>query len=243
MSRSRRPATPPELFAAFASRIVGRHVKGFTGVPDQVEAAKRALGVASAAFALDNPEPLYRLRLDALRLPPGPGEIRAPVAADRDLIFTWTRAYSAELHMSAPDRLDEEASGRTERALTSGDVRILEIDGTPVAMTAINARLPDMVQIGGVFTPPALRGRGHARRAVALHMAEVHTDGVDTAILFASGPAACRAYEAIGFDRIGAYTLAILAEPQVIGGREVGSVATNPTDRAVDRADTGWRNG
>jgi RimJ/RimL family protein N-acetyltransferase len=229
------PDAPPELFAAFAARIAGRNVKGFTGVPDQVTAAKRALGLASATFALDNPEPLYRLRLDALRLPSGPGEIRPPAEADRNLIFTWTRAYSAELQMSSPDRLDEEARGRTERALSSGDVRILHIDGQPVGMTAINARLPDMVQIGGVYTPPALRGRGHARRAVALHMAEARAAGVDTAILFASGPAACRAYEAIGFRRIGAYALAILAEPQVIGRPEVGSVATYPSDRQAGR--------
>ena len=115
------------------------------------------------------------------------------------------------------ERLDEEAEGRTERALSSGDVRLLEIDGAPVAMTAINARLPDMVQIGGVYTPPDLRGRGYARRAVALHMQEVRAAGVQKAILFASGAAACRAYEAIGFERIGDYALAILRDPVVIG--------------------------
>lgn len=211
------PDAPQALFDSFAARIAGREVKGLTGVPEQVDAMKRALGIGAAPFGLDNPEPLYRLSLDDLRLPPGPGEIRAPSEADRELIYRWTRAYSAELHMSSPDRLDEEAQVRTERALTSGDVRILHIDGTPVGMTAINARLPDMVQIGGVYTPPELRGRGHARRAVALHMAETRTEGVKTAILFASGPAACRAYEAIGFERIGAYSLAILKEPVVIG--------------------------
>jgi predicted GNAT family acetyltransferase len=40
--------------------------------------------------------------------------------------------------------------------------------------------------------------------------------GARTAILFASGPAACRAYEAIGFRHIGSYALAILKEPQVV---------------------------
>ncbi len=213
------PDAPPELHAAFATKVAGRIVKGFTGVPDQVDAAKHALGIAAATFALDDPEPLYRLRLADLRLPPGPGEIRAPAEADRELIFAWTRAYSAELHMSPPDQLDDEARGRTESALTGGEVRLLEIDGTPVAMTAFNARLPDMVQIGGVFTPPPLRGRRHARRAVALHLAEARAEGADTAILFASGPAACRAYEAIGFTRIGAYTLAILKDPVTVGDR------------------------
>jgi predicted GNAT family acetyltransferase len=212
------PDAPDALFADFAARVVGRRLAGLTGAVDQVARMRAALGVDGAAYALDAPEPLYRLTLDGLRIPPGEGRIRAPGATDRALIFDWTRAYSAELHMSPPERLDEEARGRTERALTSGDVRILENGGTPVGMTAINARLPDMVQIGGVYTPPALRGRGHARRAVALHMDEVRAEGIATAILFASGPAACRAYEAIGFERIGAYALAILKEPVTIGG-------------------------
>ena len=211
------PGAGPALYRAFAARIAGRAVKGVTGVPDQVAATKDALGIAAAGFALDATEPLYRLALDELALPPGPGAIRAPVETDRALIYGWSRAYTAELHMSSPDRLDEEARSRTDRAIAGDDVRLLEVDGRPVAMTALNARLPDMVQIGGVYTPPALRGRGYARRAVALHMAALRGAGVFTAILFASGPAACRAYEAIGFARIGTYALSFLKEPVVIG--------------------------
>jgi predicted GNAT family acetyltransferase len=216
---SQAPDARPALWDAFAGAVKGRMLAGITGEAAQVAEAKRALGVSEAAFALDAPEPLYRLGLAALAVPDGPGRLRSPTEADRDLLFAWTRAYSAELHMSSPDRLDEEARGRADRALATGDVRLLELDGTPVAMTAINARLPDMVQIGGVFTPPELRGRGYARRVVALHMVHVHDEGINTAILFASGPAACRAYEAIGFRRIGSYSLAILKQPITIGER------------------------
>jgi len=214
---SQAPDAAPGLWAAFAGAIAGRSLAGITGTTPQVAAAKRALGVEGAAFGLDDPEPLYRLALKRLVIPDRQGTLRAPGEQDRALLYDWTRSYSAELHMSTPERLDEEARGRTDRALASGDVRILEIGGAPVAMTAINARLPDMVQIGGVYTPPAQRGRGHARRAVALHMAEARAEGAETAILFASGPAACRAYEAVGFERIGRYALAILKEPVTIG--------------------------
>lgn len=75
-----------------------------------------------------------------------------------------------------------------------------------------------MMQVGAVFTPPALRGRGYGRRTVALHMAEQRTAGVPVAILFASGPAACRACEAIGLVRLGSCALAILRQPVAIGG-------------------------
>lgn len=214
---SQAPGASDALWAAFAAKIAGRQLAGITGETGQVAAARRAFGVEVAEWALNAPEPLYRLPLTDLIMPDQPGKIRQPVKADRDLIFKWTRAYSAELHMSCAERLDEEAKGRTDRALKTGDVRILERDGQPVSMTAINARLSDMIQIGGVYTPPELRGKGYARRAVALHMAEERAQGVMTAILFASGPAACRAYEAIGFRHIGSYALAILQDPVTIG--------------------------
>ncbi len=211
------PDAAPALFNAFAAAIVGQEILGIAAPPEAATAMKQALRLDETAFALFFNEPLYRLPLDALRLPPGTTTLRPPREADRPLLFKWSRAYAAELHMAPPDQLDAEANTRTENALTSGNLRLLVQDGTPVAMTAINARLPDMVQIGGVYTPPELRGRGHARRAVALHLAEARAEGVTTAILFASGPAACRAYEAIGFERIGTYTLARLKAPSIVG--------------------------
>lgn len=211
------PDDPAAGWRAFARVAAGRRLAGVTGERTQVDHARDAFGLNQAAFTLHAPEPLYMLHLSRLILPELPGVLRPPEEADRALLYRWTRAYSQELQMSAPARLDEEAKGRSERAIASGDARLLEVAGKPVAMTAFNARLPDMVQIGGVYTPPELRGRGHARRAVALHLEEARGEGVETAILFASGPAACRAYEAIGFERIGEYTLAILKEPVVIG--------------------------
>ncbi len=108
-------------------------------------------------------------------------------------------------------------SERVETTSEGDDTRLLIKDDKVLAMTAFNARLPDMVQIGGGYTPPEYRNRGLARRAVATLLREVQGEGVKTAILFASGAPACRAYEAIGFRQIGRYGLAILAEPQTIG--------------------------
>ena len=49
-----------------------------------------------------------------------------------------------------------------------------------------------------------------ARRPVVSIGPILSLPGVREAILFASGEAACRAYAAIGFQRIGVYTLVIL---------------------------------
>ena len=56
-----------------------------------------------------------------------------------------------------------------------------------------------------------------ARRVVAAHLAQARAAGVRTAILFTSDPAAARAYRAIGFQRIGDYTLALMPAPVTIG--------------------------
>ena len=49
------------------------------------------------------------------------------------------------------------------RAQRDGEQWVVEAAGVPVSYSAFNARLPDAVQVGGVFTPRDLRGRGYAR--------------------------------------------------------------------------------
>ncbi|SMH50116.1 GNAT family N-acetyltransferase [Maritimibacter sp. HL-12] len=211
------PDAPPEIWSAFAEAVAGRMLAGITGTAAQVAQAKRAFGLHSAAFALDRPEPLYRLDLDALIIPGLPGDIRPPTEADRALLHLWFDAYEQEALGTPPDRAAALARERAGRAIATGQTRLLVVDDIPVAMTALNARLPDMVQVGGVFTPLDQRGQGHARRAVALHLAQERENGVRAAILFASGTAASRAYESIGFARVGTYALAILKSPVTIG--------------------------
>lgn len=87
--------------------------------------------------------------------------------------------------------------------------RALIHGGQPVAMTGFNSTLPDVVQIGGVFTPRELRGRGYARIAVALHLKEARDAGVNRAVLFAASNAAARAYIAIGFMPAGSVSLVL----------------------------------
>lgn len=203
----------------FTANLAGREIAGMTGPADQVDAAMAAMGFAKADFALNRAEPLYRLALDRLILPPGPGSLRLPRQSDRDLLTDWYLDYESGA-LGAPDT--EATRGRVaervDRIIAGDRTRILEVDGTPVSVTAFNARLPDMVQIGGVYTPPERRAQGHARRAVALHLGHARTGGVITAILFAASPPACRAYEAIGFERIGSYRLALLGEKRRLPG-------------------------
>lgn len=95
----------------------------------------------------------------------------------------------------------------------AGDVYLLtDAGGMPLSMATHNARVPDTVQIGGVWTPGPLRGRGYARAAVAGALLAARDDGATTGVLFtgALNEPARRAYLALGFRRIGDYGIVLL---------------------------------
>lgn len=61
--------------------------------------------------------------------------------------------------------------------------------------------------VGGVWTPPALRGRGYARAVVAASLLIAREQGVTRAIVFTGEDniPAQRAYVTLGFRRVGDY--------------------------------------
>lgn len=200
-----------EQVARAAVRGSGRALAGITGPADQVRAARDLFGVRRAS--VDDVDALFSLDLDALRVPPGFSRtsLRRPRDAELPALIAWREQYLLETGLAAPGpSLHEDAKTSIEQLHALGDHWVLEEGGTPVSYTAFNARLPDIVQIGGVWTPPPLRGRGHARCAVAGSLLEAREAGVTRAILFTSSGQAARAYEAIGFVRTGEYGLLIV---------------------------------
>ncbi len=191
--------------------LSGRRITALIGPAAHTRPLVAALGLAGAAVRLDRDEPHYALDLDRLAVPDGPGRLVPLAAVDRATLVDWRRQAQVEALGAAPDAAGALAEADIARFAATDDYRVLVDGETPLAMTGFNARLPGIVQIGAVFTPPALRRRGHARRAVALHLAEVRRAGVRRAALFAATPGAARAYEAIGFRRIGDWTLILLA--------------------------------
>lgn len=194
--------------------MAGKRLIGLNGELQQAAAVMAALGLTEDRQDTPLDLPHFRLALDSLTVPSGPGLLRPMAEADIPLLTEWRRNYDIEIFGSQELPESRSRSGtQTAELVAGGRGRVLEIEGLPVAMTAFNAVLPSIVQVGGVFTPAPLRGRGYARRAVALHLAEARAAGVAVAILFASGTAASRAYEAIGFARIGSYRVIDFSKP------------------------------
>lgn len=209
------PALPPEEAAAAANALSGLTVAGIVGPADQARAIERATGLDAAPKALSQDEPQFRLDLADLILPEGPGTLCAMDQVPRPVIERWMSDY----HLSTLGTPADQVAGRVhdwyETAVKATSHPVLMQGDTPLAMTGFNAQLPGIVQIGGVYTPPPLRGHGHARRAVALHLAQIRAQGVQRATLFSASSAAARAYQAIGFRQIGMWSLILLSTPQV----------------------------
>ena len=201
-----------ELAVAAVGRS-GRSIAGLLGGFAQVASARDALDLAGPA-SLDSDETLMSLSLDRLLVPPrlrdGGVTGRRAQASDRALLSRWRAAYLVETgqHDAGP-AAEQRAAATIDSAIAQRLAWVVEHEGAVVAMCTHNATLPDSVQVGGVFTPPALRGRGHARAVVAASLIDARVAGATRAILFTPRPDAVAAYRAIGFEPIGRYAVVL----------------------------------
>lgn len=210
------PFLPSGDFASAAKAVSGRMAEGIIGPQNHARGIKSALGLEQVPVILDDDDPHFALDLESLVVPQGEGELVPFAAADPETMIRWRVDYSIEAIQMPPDRAEEDGRRAYHSSIKRDSHRLLMVGGEPVATTGINARLPEIVQVGGVYTPPPLRGRGFARRAVALHMAEARAAGATKATLFAGSDMAVRAYEAIGFRRIGDWSIILFEEPVVL---------------------------
>ena len=202
-----------------AAAASGRAVDGLLGEWTQVLAARTALGLDARPVRFLSHDDLFALDLAALVVP-GPlarGDVRMRVADDADLerITRWRSAYRVELLGHPADDPELDASSTEEMAplLAQRSCFLLEEHGAPVAFSAFNAMLPDCVQVGGVYTPPEMRGRGHARAVVAASLLAARDRGVARSILFTGqdNAFARRAYLALGYRVVGEYGISFFA--------------------------------
>lgn len=192
----------------YAHLLKGYTLRGMTGASDQVELILDALPLGGAVWQINHDEPLSALDLAKLDAPEA--VLRAPEANDQDTLVHWFDAYMTETRTHPGG---DAARHRAKNALGSDRVRLLVEGGQITAMTGLNSIARDVVQIGGVYVPPELRGHGRAGRVVTAHLAELKAHGFSRAILFANSDHAARAYARIGFAQIGSYRVALLQEP------------------------------
>lgn len=214
----------PEALAEVVRAAVaasGRAVTGLIGVDAQARAARGALGLEGAATMLDSREDLFVLALADLRVPPPLASealaCRLPREDELPALAAWRHDYRVEaIGETAGDGLRAKAAEEVARWQEGARHFVLTEDGRLVAYAAYNAETPACVQIGGVWTPPALRRRGYGRAVVAGALLAARARGVVRSVLFtpAGNAPAQAAYRALGYQRIGDYALILFCEPQ-----------------------------
>ena len=210
------PQLPPRLAAEAAEALAGEHVLGIIGDGGQVDALRQATGLSETPAQLDKEEALFALDLAELLRPDIGGFRLVPLSeAPRDLMLRWRADYGREALGWTCDA-EAQAEADMAGALANGQHRVLMRGPEPVAATGFNARLPGIVQVGGVWTPPEHRRQGLARAAVALHLLETRTEGVERAILFTANLFAARAYRALGFSEVGRFRLLVFGGPREV---------------------------
>ena len=203
-----------------AVRASGRRVSGFIGPWSQALAARAAVGFDGVAMRVESHEGLYALPLEALVVPSalasGAWRCRRATHDELALLVEWRVGFNiaSNAQQDGP-ALRASSRDEIERGLGERAGYVLEVDGAPVAFQQFNAMLPDVVQVGGVWTPPALRGRGYGRAVVAGALLAARADGVRRGVLFTGDDnvPAQRAYAALGFERVGDWGLLFLKTP------------------------------
>lgn len=221
-----RPLTPSLARSAVA--LSRRPVTGLIGGWSSVMAVRAALGMAERATNMVSHDILFGLDLDALQVPsqlqapgakPENGDvgIRFRRADERD--FHGLVAYRMHYHKETLGSLDNPglvAQCQREIRTSLEDDAFVLITGSDdflLSCSFFNARVPDTVQIGGVYTPLPLRGQGYGRMVVAGSLLIARDQGVSRSILFTGqdNPAAQAAYRALGYQPVGDYGLILFA--------------------------------
>ncbi|MBD2562031.1 MULTISPECIES: GNAT family N-acetyltransferase [Nostoc] len=199
------PVHLPEVVQAVVAQS-GRVISGISGPAAQVEATKSILGLSNRPTQLNEPEILFSLALRDLQIPQALAaaklQCRLPHPEELELLTEWCAAYNVET-LGQTDTLSLRPAYRVviEARQAMAMHWVLLAGDTPVSYSAFNASLPDIVQIGGVWTPPALRGKGYAKSVVAGSLLDARSQGVERAILFTghNNQSAQAVYRGIGF--------------------------------------------
>ena len=206
----------PEHAGQLASavlRATGRPLAGLLGPLDQVQGARRSFGLDAADLIKDTAEDLFALALANMRLPATLVSerlrCRIATASDAALLAEWRMAFRREaLGDVEGEGLVRASHADIARLLPEGNLFLLESEqALALACCSFNARLPGIVQIGNVWTPPMLRGKGYARCVVAGALAIAQRAGVHEAVLSTgrTNLAAQAAYRSLGFAQVGDY--------------------------------------
>jgi RimJ/RimL family protein N-acetyltransferase len=191
-------------------RVRPRHI---TAPEDLIEPFWEAYSPFVAAVQWSRREPLYLLSRGVLRSHPS---LRVRRAEEQDAGQIVANSAQQHLEDLKEDRQAFDPAGFRRRHLQdlrAGHWWVARERGHIVFQAHVGPENDQVIQIGGVFTPPALRRRGYATRALA-SLASLLLERKPCVSLFCdeANRAARRVYERIGFEIVGYYRSILLSE-------------------------------
>jgi RimJ/RimL family protein N-acetyltransferase len=157
--------------------------------------AERAIELG-LTFLEPIPQQIHVLR-DKPNYPGVQGHARVVGPTDVELFTDWTIAFLREAvpHDPLPSRQ------RLAQIAAEGRHQFWIVGGEPASTAGIVRRTRHAAAIAGVYTPPALRGRGYAGSVTAAVVECIFAEGKNAACLYTDlrNPASNRCYAKIGF--------------------------------------------
>lgn len=207
-----------ELILALKENI-SRPVEGILGTNSQAEIVINHLKLLEENYSINYKEELFELELkNFVEYTPIKNSYAVTAKeVSRGILINWMNAYEAEaLGVEENSHLRKKTEECVDR-LVRGDCWVLIVNNIPVSLSAFNARIKGLVQVGPVWTPPEFRNQGFAKAVVGYSLWEERKKQTEKVILFTNEPAAIKVYRALGFEKIGYYRLALLNKPIFLG--------------------------
>lgn len=206
-------AEASDALATFAARAGhrprARMIVGERRAVERVWAAMRPALPAPAAIRTS--QPLYTLSRPDLRFTRADAGVERATLAELDEIVVNSALMIAGEIGGDPRRTNVDFRGRTARIIEAGWLWRYRIAGKLAFMCNVGSAMPQTSQIQGVWSPPAMRGRGHAAPALGA-ICDRLLDTTPALCLYVNdfNAPAIALYERVGFRRSGEFQTILL---------------------------------
>jgi predicted GNAT family acetyltransferase len=191
---------------AIAVKLVQAVAKDFKAIPGVV--ADKELGDLFASrwckkfgarITHTQAQRIYRL-VKVNNVPLSPGRMRVATMADKELVIKWAHAF----HIDVGGEVRHAAEGDPTPGLEHGWVFFWEDGGRQVSMAVKTRPTEKGITVGGVYTPPELRGKGYATSCVAELSRQILQSGLEFCTLYTdlANPTSNSIYMKIGYEPV-----------------------------------------
>lgn len=194
-----------EAFADRARRV--RSTRMIVGARAAVEPLWRLMREAMPApRTIRASQPVYAVARAALRFTRDDAPVAPATLAELDEIALNSALMIAGELGGDPRRTNADFRGRTARIIEAGWWWRCRIGASLAFMCNVGSTMPQTSQLQGVWSPPAMRGRGHATRALGA-ICDRLLDAIPTLTLYVNdfNAPAIALYERVGFARVGEF--------------------------------------